>query len=367
MDPHLDVQTTVRTVFAQFDRLGSANAVLRYFRDYQLLIPRPVTSGEERGTVVWRPASYAAIYLILTPPAYAGAFAFGRRHHAAGRIPGESTPRARRSIEEWQVRVHDVSPADIAWEPYLQNRERLRQNQGQFASHPGTPRQGTALLQGIVCWARCGRRLRVRYGESAAYVCEHLRKRYAAPRCQTCTVAHVDQAVTQAFLEVVEPARIEAPLATFAQLAQQRVALEQLWQQRLERARYEVERARRQYNRVEPEPRLVARELETQWNTALHTVQALEPDYARAQARALPPLSATERALLEQVVTDLPGVWHAPTTTPADRKRRVRCLIQDVSLDSFSTPGYPRLHIRWQTGAITTLTVHRPTSGDVHR
>jgi hypothetical protein len=116
------VQTTVRTVFAQFDRLGSANAVLRYFRDAQLVMHRPVTSGEERGTVVWRPASYAAIHLMLTNPAYAGAFAFGRRHHAAGRIPGESTPRARMPLEEWQVLVHDVYPAYITRAHYLQNR-----------------------------------------------------------------------------------------------------------------------------------------------------------------------------------------------------------------------------------------------------
>jgi hypothetical protein len=165
----------------------------------------------------------------------------------------------------------------------------------------------------------------------------------------------------------VEPARIEATLATFTQLEQQRVALDQLWQQRLERARYEVERARRQYNRVEPEHRLVARELETQWNMALQTVQTIEQDYVREQARALAPLSAPDRALIEQLVTDLPGVWYAPTTTPADRKRMVRCLIQDVSLDSFSLLGQTRLHIRWQTGSITTLTVSRPTSGDVHR
>src|SRR5437773_12322219 len=83
----------------------------------------------------------------------------------------------------------------------------------------------------------------VRYGESAAYVCEHLRKRYAAPRCQTFTLAHVDRAVETAFLAVIEPARIEATLALFAQLEHQRQALEQLWHQRLERARYEIERA----------------------------------------------------------------------------------------------------------------------------
>jgi DNA invertase Pin-like site-specific DNA recombinase len=367
VDPHLDVQTTVRTVFTQFDRLGSANAVLRYFRDHDLPMPRLVTSGEDQGSIVWQRASYAAIHLILSNPAYAGAFAFGRRQQAAGRVPGELTPRARRAVEDWQVLVHEVYPAYIPWEHYVQNRERLRQNQGQFTPRPGVPRHGTALLQGLVFCARCGRRLMVRYGESAAYVCEHLRKRYAAPRCQTFTIAHVDRAVEAAFLEVVEPARIEATIAAFAQLEQQRLALEQLWQQRLERARYEVERPHRQYNRVEPENRLVVRELETRWNTALHTLRALEQDYAREQARALAPLSAADRSLIEQVVTDLPRVWHAPTTTPADRKRMLRCLIREVSLDSFSAPGQTRLHIRWQTGCMTTLTVHRPTSGDVHR
>jgi hypothetical protein len=118
---------------------------------------------------------------------------------------------------------------------------------------------------------------------------------------------------------------------------------------------------------VEPENRLVARELETQWNTALHTLQALEQDYAREQARELAPLSAADRILIEQVVTDLPRVWHATTTTPADRKRMLRCLIREVSLDSFSVPGQTRLHLHWQTGCMTTLAVHRPTSGDVHR
>jgi hypothetical protein len=237
LDPHLDVQTTVRTVFTQFDRLGSANAVLRYFRDHDLPMPRLVTSGEERGNLVWQRASYAAIHLILSNPAYAGAFAFGRRQQAAGRVPGELTPRTRRPVEDWQVLVHEVYPAYITWEHYVQNRERLRQNQGQFTPCPGVPRQGTALLQGLVFCARCGRRLMVRYGESAAYVCEHLRKRYAAPRCQTFTIAHVDRAVEAAFLAVVEPARIEAAIAAFTQLEQQRQALEQLWQQRLERAR----------------------------------------------------------------------------------------------------------------------------------
>jgi DNA invertase Pin-like site-specific DNA recombinase len=367
VDPHLDVQTTVRTVFAQFERLGSANAVLRYFRTHDVLMPRLITDGEDPSALVWQPASYSSLYLMLTNPAYAGAFAFGRRHPAAGRVPGELTPRTRMPREEWQVLVQDVYPAYITWERYVRNRERLRQNQGQFARHPGVPRQGMALLPGIVFCAHCGRRLMVRYGESAAYVCEHLRKRYAAPRCQTFTITHVDQAVVAAFLEVIEPARVEAPLATLTQLEHQRQELEQLWHHRLERARYEVERARRQYDRVEPENRLVARELEKQWNAALHTLTTLEEKYAQERAHALAPLSTADRALIERVVTDLPGLWQAPTTTSTDRKHLLRCLIRDVSLDSFSAPGQTRLHIRWQTGCVTTVTVRRPTCGDVHR
>jgi DNA invertase Pin-like site-specific DNA recombinase len=367
MDPHTDVQATLRLIFAQFDHLGSANAVLRYFRDHDLQLPRPLTSGEDLGQVVWQRASYAAIHLVLTNPAYAGAFAFGRRRGAAERIPGEATARTRQPIDEWQVLVQDVYPAYITWEQYLTNRARLVQNQGQFANRPGTPRQGEALLQGILFCARCGRRLLVRYGDTALYVCDQLKKRYGEPRCQTFTVPHVDRAVVETFLEVVTPARIEATLEAFNQLEQQRHARDQLWQQRIERAEYEVERARRQYSRVEPENRLVARELETQWNSALQSLNEVKLAYSQAQAASLAPLSPADRALVARLVEDLPQVWQAPTTTPAERKRMLRCLIQDVSLDSFSQAGQTRIHIRWHTGCVTTLQVPRPTAGDAHR
>ncbi len=367
MDPHTDVQATLRLVFAQFDHLGSANAVLRYFRDHDLQMPRPLTSGEDLGQVVWQRASYTAIHLVLTNPAYAGAFAFGRRKQAAERIPGEATARARQPIDEWQVVVQDVYPAYITWEQYLSNRARLQQNQGQFANRPGAPRQGEALLQGILFCARCGRRLLVRYGETALYVCDHLKKRYGEPRCQTFTVPHVDRAVVETFLEVLAPARIETTLGAFDQLEQQRQARDQLWQHRIERAEYAAERAQRQYSRVEPENRLVARELETQWNNDLQALNEVKLAYTQAQARALAPLSPADRALVARLVEDLPQVWQAATTTPAERKRMLRCLIQDVSLDSFSQAGQTRIHIRWQTGCVTTLQVRRSTSGDVHR
>jgi DNA invertase Pin-like site-specific DNA recombinase len=366
LDPHMDVQATLRVVFEQFDHLGTANAVLRYFRDHELQLPRLITIGEDLGQIVWRRASYAAIHLILTNPAYAGAFAFGRRKPAA-RIPGEGAARSRLPGDEWQVLIPGVYPAYITWEQYLANRARLQQNQGQFANRPGVPRQGEALLQGIVFCARCGRRLLVRYGETPIYICDHLKKRYGTPRCQTFTVPHVDRAVVAAFLQVAEPARIEATLEAFDQLEQQRQARDRLWQHRVTRAEYEADRAQRQYSRVEPENRLVARELETQWNTALQALKEVKQAYRQAQAQSLAPLSPADRELVARLVEDLPGVWQAPTTTPADHKRMLRCLIQDVSLDSFSQPGQTRLQIRWHTGAVTTRTVPRPTAADAHR
>lgn len=367
LDPHTDVQATLRVVFEQFDHLGTANAVLRYFRNHQLQLPRLITTGEDLGRIVWRRASYAAIHLILTNPAYAGAFAFGRRKPTAQRGSGETKTQSRLPVDEWQVLIPGVYPAYITWEQYLAHRARLQQNQGQFANRPGAPRQGEALLQGIVFCARCGRRLLVRYGETPIYICDHLKKRYGEPRCQTFTVPHVDRAVVTAFLQIAEPARIEATLEAFDQLEQQRQARDRLWQHRVTRAEYEAERTQRQYDRVEPENRLVACELETQWNTALLALKEVKQAYIQAQAQSLAPLSLADRELVARLVEDLPRVWHAPTTTPVDHKRMLRCLIQDISLDSFSQPGQTRLQIRWHTGAVTTRMVPRPTSADAHR
>lgn len=368
LDPHEDVQATLRVIFEQFQQLGSANAVLRYFRDQDLLLPRLILQGEEMGQIVWRRASYAAIYLVLTNPAYAGAFAFGRRKQAAKRVPGDLVKRSRLPMEEWEVLIPDVYPAYISWEQYRANRSRLHKNLGCFAEPSGVPRQGEALLQGIVFCARCGRRMAASYVDTGAYYrCAHLKRRYGDPVCQGFKASHVDQAVVNAFLAVVEPVHIEATLVALDQLEQQRQASDQLWQQRLERARFEAERLHRQYNRVEPENRLVARELETQWNAALQSVAALQQAYTQAQQQQFQPLSPADRQRIEALVHDVPRVWAAPTTLPADRKRMLRCLIQDVSLDSFSLPGQTQIQIHWQTNTLTSLTVHRPTAADGHR
>ena len=170
--------------------------------------------------------------------------------------------------------------------------------------------------------------------------------------------------MSELFLQAVQPAQLEAAIQAMDQMDQERQSLERLWQQQRERARYGAERAQRQYDRVEPENRLVARELETRWNAALAEVQRLEQAYRQACQQQLAPLTDADRTLIRQLLTDLPRLWHAETTTAAERKRLLRCLVRDVTIDGLSEPGQIVVHVRWQTGAVTTRQVRRPRASD---
>jgi hypothetical protein len=165
------------------------------------------------------------------------------------------------------------------------------------------------------------------------------------------------------FLEAVQPARLEVALAALEQVESQRQTLAEQWRRRLERARYTTELARRRYERVDPDNRLVAGELEQRWEAALQEGQRLEQEWQQAQQQELAPLSEADRQLIRQLADDLPALWQAETTTNVERKRLLRCLIQDVTLDRFSQPGVSIIHVRWHTGTTTTLQVARPQPG----
>lgn len=361
--PDREVQSVIRLVFDLFDRLGSAHAVLCYFRDQGLQVPRKVQTGPGAGDVYWERASYQAIYHILKQPAYAGAYTYGKQHRT--RVPGAQMKVVTRSLamEEWAVVIHDAFPGYITWDRYLRNQERLRENaMGAFWTR-GTPGAGLGLLQGIAICGRCGRRLHTRYRRFPAYVCEATKHQYGERHCQRFSVSHVDPAIEALFFEAIEPAHLEAALAAMDEIEAQRAQLAGQWQQRLERARYEAELARRRYERVDPDNRLVAGELERRWEEKLQAWRQLEGEWQKAQTRELAPLSAADKEMIRRLAEDVPALWHAQTTTMEERKRLLRCLIEDVTLDAFSRPGYSILHVRWHTGTITTVEVERPGSG----
>jgi hypothetical protein len=236
--------------------------------------------------------SYQAIHFVLTNPAYAGAYVYGQRGPAPGDTLGlkQFGPRRRFALEQVAVLLHDHHPAYISWDRYLANGAALQDNSTQFKPSRGAPRRGGGLLQGLVMCGRCGCRMRLHYGTcSAAYICSTRHQRYGEPICQSLTIDHVDRAVTEVFLQVIEPARVEAALALAADVERDRAAVARQWELRLERARYAAERAFRQYDLCEPENRLVARELEHRWNEQLRMVADLEAEYRREQDRGLSP------------------------------------------------------------------------------
>jgi hypothetical protein len=211
--------------------------------------------------------------------------------------------------------------------------------------------------------------MQVHYSRSSPhYICRARHQRYGEPICQTLSLAHVDHAVAQTFLAVIRPATVEALLVLSEELDRERAQAARQWQLRLERARYDAERARRQYDQCEPENRLVARELETRWNARLRAVADLEAEYRREQDRGLSPLTEAEKGLLRALVADVPALWHAATTTADDRKALVRCLVQEAVLTrddgAKGAGGVTTLRLGWKSGAWTEVPIRRPSTAD---
>lgn len=369
LDPDQEVQEAIRTIFAPFERQGTATGVRHFFNAHGRRIPRRRWHAQSGTPLVWMRPSYQAIHSVLTNPLYAGADVYGQRGREGPDGPGQPGARHRYALDEVQVLLRDHHPAYVSWERDLANRATLRDNAAQFKPSRGAPRGGGGLWQGLAVCGRCGCRMRLHYGtSSAAYLCNTRHQRYGDPICQSLTSDHVDRAVAEAFLAVIQPAQVEAALALAEDLERDRATLRRHWELRRERARYEAERAFRQYDQCEPENRLVARELEGRWNERLRAVAELEAQYRQEQEAGLAPLEAAEKATLRQLVADVRGLWAAPATTMEERKRRVRGLIREVVLLRDERPratgGLTTIRIGWRSGAWSTLRARRPSSGD---
>jgi excisionase family DNA binding protein len=360
LHPDEEVQARLHLVFAKFEQLGTAKAVVRYLQREKLRLPARPLTGPAPHPVVWNPASNSAVLALLKNPAYAGTYVYGRTTHDPIRQkPGRPhTGLVRRPIDKWPIVRHNVYPAYISWDQYLANRARLQANQSRCQEdRPGVPRQGQALLQGIVRCGRCAARMRLHYsgsrGEFPVYVCNDAHSEYNAPRCQEVRGLGLDAEVEQLILAALTPDRLRLALAALEELEQEYATLRRQWDLRLERARYEAERARRQYDAVEPENRLVARTLESQWEEKLRAVEQVEQAYQAWQQQQRLELTAVARQDILNLGQDLPRLWHAETTTAADRKQLVRLVIKEVIVDQHRRRGQVWVQINWQTGAVT--------------
>jgi DNA invertase Pin-like site-specific DNA recombinase len=365
-DPDEQVQAIVRLIFRKFEELGTLNGVLQYLVRHDLQVGIRLPGGPDKGDLVWRRPNRLTLQNLLKNPIYAGAYAYGRRSVEPRRKqPGRPyTGRVVRSPAEWQVFLPDRVPAYITWDQYERNQARLRANQARVDT-VGAARAGSALMAGLLVCGRCGARLIVRYDgrwTRATYACWRRLTDYGGERCQSLAGPPLDRHVTEQVLTALEPAALELAVAAAQNLERERAELTQLWQQRRERAAYETERAARQYRLVEPENRLVARQLERDWEEKLAVQQHLEEDFRRFEREQPRPLTPAEVAAIRDLAAAIPALWDAPTTTPADRKEILRQVIERVIVTPVGATEQVAVTIEWVGGMRTEGHLTRPVA-----
>lgn len=365
LNPDEEVRARLHLVFAKFRELQSARAVMRFLRANGLPLPMRPLLGPFPHEVIWREADSARVHSILHNPAYAGAYVYGRRQKDPIRSrSGSMRGTVKVAIADWVVCLKAAHPGYIGWEEFMANQRRLADNVNRYeAGHSGVPRKGSALLQGIAICGRCGRRMSLRYtgpnGDYPVYCCRADRDQRASVLCQEVRALPVDELIEGVLLDALAPDQIAIALAAMGELEEEDRHLERQWILRRERARYEAERARRQYDAVEPENRLVARSLERAWEDKLRAVEAIEQEYARWRSEGPLVISVADRAQLQRLSENLPRIWHAATTSASDRKRILRLVMREVVLDAKRLRGQVWLRIGWQTGATSEHRLQR--------
>jgi DNA invertase Pin-like site-specific DNA recombinase len=356
MDPNEEIRAAVANVFVEFEATGSAFGVVGAFDDRRF--PGYTCGKGSTRQIRWSRLSHCRVLSMLSNPAYAGAYVFGRSLSSRSVSPDGTirTRTTRVSREHWPILIHDHHPAYMSWETFLANERRLAENCTQHGARP--PREGEALLQGIAKCGSCGRTMATVYShEKATYSCTHSRANHTAtPACRTVMAQTIDAVVAKRILEVVSPDQITLALAASDEVTDRRARSNRALELQLERARYEATRAERAFHSCEPENRLVARSLEQRWEAKLSALAEAEGSLAAAQVEA-PPLPP--RAVLEGLVSDLPRLWAAPSTPHKDRKRLVRALLADVTVTSESVGDKIRVGIHWSAGAMEELVVRR--------
>ena len=356
LDPDEAVIESIAVVFRRFEELGSARQVMLALLEDNLLIPRRPT-GSRR--IRWAPASYPAIHDFLTNPAYAGAFVFGRRRDekrldANGRLMKRTRELPR---EEWAVLIPGHHPGFVTWERYERTQDQLRANWRAPRGHGGgAAREGTALLQGRVRCGRCGRMMQVGYsgttGNTPRYLCGRNKQLYGGERgCQSLGGRRLENRVLDEVFAMLEPASLVATAKALAEAEANHRRHVAVFELAVERARFEAERARRQFDAVEPENRLVARTLERSLEEALSAQRQAEANLAGQRLRQPTRLTEEETAWLERAGADVRAVFHAPTTTWRERKQLLRAMIAEVVVTVHAEERRAGVMIVWEGGA----------------
>jgi hypothetical protein len=369
LDPDEEVRGAVALVFRLFRETGSAFAVVQQFTARGLRFPKRAYGGAWNGKLIWGRLTHSRVLGILKNPSYAGMYVFGRYQYRL-QISAQGEVRKRmqaRAMPDWRVCLPKHHEGYITAEEFFANQQRLQKNRtnGEGTVLSGPAREGLALLQGLLLCGHCGRALTVRYrgngGIYPTYLCNWLHHQALATKdCMSFRCDVLDSVIVEEVLQALQPAELELALAALRELETHDQAILRQWQMRLERAEYEAALAERRYQEVDPSNRLVASTLERRWNDALLQLEDLKKQAAELQHQKARVATPEQKEKVLALARDLPRLWHAPTTQAKDRKRMLRLLIKDITVEKAAVPKQLLVHIRWQGGACTDRCVQLP-------
>jgi DNA invertase Pin-like site-specific DNA recombinase len=369
LDPDEEVRGAVDLVFRLFRETGTAFAVMQRFAEGALRFPKRSYGGAWDGKIIWGRLTHSRVLGMLKNPSYAGMYVFGRYQYRREISPAGGVHKRIHAVamSDWRVSLKEHHEGYITVEEFLKNQEHLEKNRTNGAETllAGPAREGLALLQGLLLCGTCGRALTVRYtgngGIYPCYLCNWLRRDGLASKdCMSFRCDLLDAAIAEEVLKALQPAEIELALAALQELESRDRTISRQWQMRLERAEYEAALAERRYQEVDPSQRLVASTLERRWNDALLQLEDLKKQAAEFQRQETRVPTDEQKAKVLALARDLPRLWHAPTTQAKDRKRMLRLLIKDITVEKPSHQKQLSVHIRWQGGACTDLSVQLP-------
>lgn len=355
--PRLAVDQRVRhaleLVFRLFGQLRSIRGVLNYLHREQLDLPGQQRDHQLGRQIGWHRPSYDALYLILTNPAYAGVYCYGKRQKRLD--PLTKTVRVhQRPQADWVVFMPEHHPGYLSLAEFEENQRILENNRNRFPANQGAPRHGTALLQGLVFCHHCGGKMRVRYSNGHPYyTCDKTERRYGDPVCNRASAVRVDALVEELFLTLVNETSLDLTLSYDEKLHQEQALVEQGWQEKLQRLAYEADLARRRYEMVDPANRLVAHTLETDWNNKLLELEGVRQTF-RAQQKPEAQITST-LAELRHVVSHLRHYWAQPDLANQDKKEILRSVMEQVFLERRGK--VIRARVCWYGGTYTDLDV----------
>lgn len=366
LDTDAQVQACLRLAFATFEREGSAYAVLKHFRNNQLLWPCRSCMGP-RQEVYWRPIRKFQVISLLKNPRYAGAYFFGRgrqvKNPATGHRRQHQVPR-----EEWHALIPESHPGYISWEQYEKNQKILEDNAARHrrCQSKVPPREGPALLQGLALCGNCGKRMGIRYHSRKGgilipdYLCRTSLLDDKQAICLAIPGERVDAAVSEVLLEALSPMAIASSLAVQQELRERLEEVDRLRQKQVERARYEAGLAERRYKYVDPANRLVADSLEAEWNGKIRAFQEAVEECERQRGADRQIISDAEQTKIRELACEFPRLWKDPQVSVREKKRIVHLMIEDVTLrrDQEVT-----ILIRFKGGLIRTITTPLPKAG----